>query len=128
MFVKICSIAKSLKINYTCTKHLLFECNFEVNYLLEFLLDTTNLQVDYTLYVSILFGLSVKLLWMRNIEFNFIDSIYSSSDVHLQGKNLLLQKEKHVPINKQLLSILKYIRRKKNLSEEPDSTISSAAF
>jgi hypothetical protein len=99
-----------------------------VNDLLEFFLDTTNLQVDYTLYVSILFGLSVKLLWMRNIEFKFIDSIYSSSDVQLQGKNLLQHKVKQIPINKHLMWILKYIRRKKNLNEEPDSTISSAIF
>ncbi|WP_338452193.1 hypothetical protein R4Z09_10080 [Niallia oryzisoli] len=93
--------------------------------MLELLLDLTNLQVDYTLYVSILFGLSVKWLWIRNIEFKYIDSVYAASDVQLQKKTRLQQNKKQLPINKQLMWILIYVRRKKNLSEEPDSTISS---
>lgn len=107
---------------------MLFIRNIEVNYLLEFLLDTTNLQVDYTLYISILFGLSVKLLWMRNIEFKFIESIYTSSDVQFNSKNLLLQRISQIPFNIQLMWILKYIRRKKDLSDEPDYTISSTIY
>jgi len=107
---------------------MLFIRNIEVKYLLEFLLDTANLQVDYTLYISILFGLSVKLLWMRNIEFKFIESIYTSSDVLFNSKNLLLQRISQIPFNIQLMWILKYIRRKKDLGDEPDYTISSTFY
>ncbi|WP_071395205.1 hypothetical protein [Bacillus tuaregi] len=90
----------------------------------EFFLDTTNLQVDYSLYVSILFGLSVKWLWIHSIDVKMTDSIYTSSDVHLQGKQLLLFIKKPYHLNNQLMWILRYIRRKKNLSEDPDSPIS----
>lgn len=93
--------------------------------MLELLLDLTNLQVDYTLYVSILFGLSVKWLWIRNIEFKYIDSVNAASDVQLQKKTRLQQNKKQLPINEQLMWILIYVRRKKNLSEEPDSPVSS---
>ena len=88
----------------------------------DFLLDTANLQSDYTLYTGIFLGSLFNFLWVWNIDYRFVHSIYSSSDVHVEATCPLLQMERHKCIAIfALLWIIKYIRRKENPSDEPRS-------
>lgn len=90
----------------------------------EFLLDTTSLQFDYTLYTGIFLGLTVQFLWIWNIDYRLVHSIYSSTDVHIQTKSTLLQMKRQMHSNTRLLWIIKFIRRKESPGDEPDPSIS----
>ena len=90
------------------------------------LLDTTNLQTDYTLYAGILFGLTIKLLWIWKINDRYIHFTYSTSDMYLEASSPLLQMKHLMHGNTLLLWIIKYIRRRKeNPSDDPDPSIST---
>jgi hypothetical protein len=93
--------------------------------LFEFLLDTSNLQSDYTLYIGILFGLTIQFFWVWNVHYRFYHSIYSSSDVLLKTNCPLLQMKPQIHCHIRILWIIKYIRRKVDPSDEQDDSISS---
>ncbi len=57
----------------------------------DFLLDTANLQTDYTLYAGIFLGLTVHFLWIWNIDDKFVHSIYSTSDVHIEATSPIVK-------------------------------------
>ena len=95
-----------------------------MKFLFDFLLDTANLQTDYTLYAGILLGLTVHFLWIWNIDDKFVHSIYSTSDVHIEATSPLLRMERQMHGNILLLWIIKYIRRKESPGDEPNHSIS----
>jgi hypothetical protein len=96
-----------------------------VKLLFDFLLDTANLQTDYTLYAGIFLGITVHFFWIWNINDRFVHFIYTNSDMHLEGTGPLLQMEIQMHCNTLLFWIIKYIRRKESPDDEPDHFIST---
>lgn len=92
--------------------------------MLEFFLDITNLQIDYSLYVSILLGVSVRFFWSWNIDVKYVESIHASSHLQIQKTTLLIQFQIQTTRNKRLLWITKYIRRKENRDDDSDCAFS----
>jgi hypothetical protein len=99
-----------------------------VKFLFDFLLDTANLQTDYTLYAGIFLGLTVHFLWIWNVEDKFVHSIHSTSDVHFEATSPIVRMERQIHCNTLLLWIIKYIRRKENPGDEPNHPISSTTI
>ena len=91
----------------------------------DLLLDTANLQTDYTLYASILFGLTIKLVWIWKTNDRFVHFIYSTSDMQFEASSPLLQMKLLTHCNTLLIWIIKYIRRKEKPGDEPDPSIST---
>jgi hypothetical protein len=96
----------------------------EVEFLLDFLMDITNLQLDYTLYVGLIIGLTVKYFWVWNIDIHFLDSISPSSEWSFKTQGLTLQMKRQLTINEIFIWLIKLIRRKESPGEEPIPSIS----
>jgi hypothetical protein len=92
-------------------------------------MDATNTQPDFSLYIGLLLGLSVKIIWIWKIEYLFINtSIQTTSELNIAAKNLAIQMKKQMNICTLLLWIVKYIRRKESPSDDPDHFISPISF
>jgi hypothetical protein len=88
--------------------------------LFEFLLDAANIQPAYSLYITLILGLTVQLIWILKVEFLFINTLQTSSEYHIQVKNLSMQMKRRQNFCTHLTWIIRYIRRKENPGDEPD--------
>lgn len=89
--------------------------------MIDLLFDTTNIQVDYTLYVGILLGLAAQYLWVWSFEFRYVQSVHPSQEMHLYYRRPLLHKVFQINSNHLLIWIVKYVRKKVIPKEESDS-------
>ena len=97
---------------------------FEVNYLLEFLMDATNIQLDYSIYIGILLGLSLRLLLIWKLDTLFVSTFQTRTEWNIQVKNLSLQMKKQLNSCPVILWMIKSIRKKEGPGDEPDHYIS----
>lgn len=89
--------------------------------MIEFLFDISNINIDYTLYVGILLGLTVKFFWLWSSKFKYIQTIDPSSPLHMHQLRPFMQRTCQMYRNNLLIWIVKYIRRKVIPSDESDS-------
>lgn len=79
--------------------------------ILELIIDLTNLPAIYTIYVTLILGLSLKLIFSWVIEYSFINSISESTNTNKYERidKYFLKKEQTQTISKWITII---IRRK----------------
>ena len=89
-------------------------------------MDATNNQPDFSVYIGLLLGLSVKMIWIWKIDDFFINtSFQTNSELNIRVKNLSILMKKQINICILLLWIVKYIRRKESPGDEPHHFISA---
>lgn len=87
----------------------------------EILFDLTNFSTLYSIYASFVISLILRLIWIWNIEYHFLDTVCSSSDLHSDQKQVGLDRTFTHPLHPALLWICRYIRRKVAGSDDTDS-------
>lgn len=94
----------------------------------ELLIDFTESNALETLYLSLYFGVIIKLLWAWNVEYCFMGSI--SEPAHTKINHPLFFYKKKYSLNRNiiLIRIIKYFRRKESSQDDTDEPISSSLF
>lgn len=91
----------------------------------QLLIDFTETNALEALYLSLYFGVIIKLLWAWNVEYCFMGSISEPAHTKINHPLFIYIKKSSLDRNIILIRILKYIRRKEcsqNDSEEPISS------
>jgi len=82
--------------------------------------DISIIPAEYTIYVTLLFGLIVKYLWILNIEYHFTESTKDPYNI-THSVNYSLQKMRYyVLVNPILTWIVKCIRRKVSSGDDAE--------
>lgn len=90
----------------------------------QLLIDFTDINALNALYLSIYFGVIIKLLWAWNVEYSFIGSISEPAHTKITHP-LIYQKKSSIHTNLILVRIVKYIRRKESSQDDTEEPISS---
>lgn len=85
--------------------------------MIENLLEITNISTFYPLYVSVLLSLTLRFIWVWNIEYSFIDSICNQTRVNVDFSNILLYSGNLFNGNLPVNWLAKYIRRKESTDD-----------
>lgn len=87
----------------------------------EILFDLTNFSTMYTIYASVVISLFLRLIWIWNIEYHFLDTVCSSSDLSSEQKQIVYDRTFTYQLHPALIWICRYIRRKVAGSDDTDS-------
>ncbi|AYA76562.1 hypothetical protein ACVBAX_04290 [Robertmurraya sp. GLU-23] len=93
----------------------------------EILFDLTNFSTMYTIYASVVISLILRLVWIWNIEFQFLDTVCSSTDLSSEHRQLVYERTYSHQLHPALVWIFRYIRRKVAGSDDTDSTFPPSA-
>jgi hypothetical protein len=92
------------------------------------LIDFTDANALETLYLSLYFGVIIKLLWAWNVEYSFMGSISQPAHTKINHPLFCYQKKSLLNKNIILIRIVKYIRRKESSQDDTEEPISSSLF
>jgi hypothetical protein len=96
--------------------------------LYQLLIDFTDANALETLYLSLYFGVIIKLLWAWNVEFCFMGTISEPARTKINHPLFLYKKKSSLNRNIILIRIVKYIRRKECSQDDTEEPISSSQF
>jgi hypothetical protein len=96
--------------------------------LYQLLIEFTDSNTLEALYLSLYFGVIIKILWAWNVEYCFMGSI--SEPAHTKINHPLCIYNKKISLNRNiiLIRIVKYIRRKESSQDGTEEPISSSLF
>ncbi len=94
----------------------------------QLLIDFTDANALETLYLSLYFGVIIKLLWAWNVEYCFMGSISEPAHTKINHPLFLYKKKNFLNRNIILIRIVKYIRRKECSQDDTEEPISSSQF
>lgn len=89
--------------------------------MLELFLDASNIPAEHSIYVSFIVGLMLKFMWVWNLEFHFYDSLHQTNHEDSLYIFPIKRINNNTHINLFLTWFTKCVRKKQNLSDEPDS-------
>jgi hypothetical protein len=92
------------------------------------LIDFTDANALEALYLSLYFGVIIKLLWAWNVEYCFMGSISEPAHTKINHPLFIYKKKCSVNRNLILIRIFKYIRRKESSQDDTEEPISSFLF
>ena len=92
----------------------------------QLLIDFTDANALETLYLSLYFGVIIKLLWAMNVEYSFMGSISEPAHTKINHPLIIYKKKASLNRNIILIRIFKYIRRKESSQGDTDEPISSS--
>ncbi|MGI8385086.1 hypothetical protein [Robertmurraya sp. P23] len=87
----------------------------------EILFDLTNFSTLYTIYASVVISLILRLIWIWNIEYHFLDTVCSSTDLSSEKNQIFYDRAYVHQLHPALVWICRYIRRKVAGSDDTDS-------
>ncbi|WP_066048209.1 hypothetical protein [Robertmurraya korlensis] len=93
----------------------------------EILFDLTNFSTLYTIYASVVISLILRLVWIWNIEFHFLDTVCSSTDLSSEHRKIVHARTYSHQLHPALVWIFTYIRRKVAGSDDTDSVFPPSA-
>jgi hypothetical protein len=96
--------------------------------LYQLLIDFTDTNALETLYLSLYFGVIIKLLWAMNVEYSFMGSISEPAHTKINHPLFIYKKKSSFHKNIILIRIFKYIRRKESSQGDSEEPISSFLF
>jgi hypothetical protein len=96
--------------------------------LYQLLIDFTDANALETIYLSLYFGVIIKLLWAWNVEYCFMGSISEPTRTKINHPLSFYKKKGSVNRNIILIRILRYIRRKESSQDDTEEPISSTLF
>lgn len=92
------------------------------------LIEFTDANALEALYLSLYFGVIIKLLWAWNVEYCFMGSISEPAHTKINHPLFLYKKKSSLNRNIILIRIVKYIRRKECSQNDTEEPISSSLF
>jgi hypothetical protein len=96
--------------------------------LYQLLIDFTDANALEALYLSLYFGVIIKILWACNVEYCFIGSISEPAHTKINHPLFIYKKKSSLNRNIILIRIVKYIRRKESSQDGTEEPISSSLF
>jgi hypothetical protein len=96
--------------------------------LFQLLIDFTDANALEALYLSLYFGVIIKLLWAWNVEYSFMGSISEPTHTKINHPLFFYKKKCTLSRNIILNRLFKYIRRKKCSQDDTEEPISSSLF
>ncbi|MFZ7944380.1 MULTISPECIES: hypothetical protein [Bacillaceae] len=90
----------------------------------QLLIDISDINALNALYISIYFGITLKLLWAWGVEYSFIGSISDPANTKIIHPLGFYQKRNGLTGNFILKRIVKYIRRKECSQDDSEDHIS----
>jgi hypothetical protein len=96
--------------------------------LYQLLIDFTDTNALEALYLSLYFGVIIKLLWAWNVEYCFMGSISEPAHTKINHPLFIYKKKSYLDRNIILIRIVKYIRRKECSQNDTEEPISSSLF
>lgn len=87
----------------------------------EVLFDLTKFSTMYTIYASVMISLILRLVWICNIEFHFLDTVRSSTDLSSEHRQIVYERSYSQQLHPALVWIFRYIRRKVAGSDDTDT-------
>lgn len=94
----------------------------------QLLIDFTDANALEALYLSLYFGVIIKLLWAWNVEYCFMGSISETTQTKINHPLFFYKKKATLNKNIILIRIVKYIRRKECSQDDTEEPISSSLF
>lgn len=94
----------------------------------QLLIDFTDANALETIYLSLYFGVIIKLLWAWNVEYCFMGSISEPAHTKINHPLSFYKKKSSVNRNIILIRIFKYIRRKESSQDDTEEPISSTLY
>lgn len=94
----------------------------------QLLIDFTDANALETLYLSLYFGVIIKILWAWNVEFCFMGNISETAHTKINHPLFFYKKNCFLNENIVLIRIVKYIRRKECSEDDKEEPISSFLF
>lgn len=91
--------------------------------LLELLLDITNIQAIYAIYVSILLSISVKILWSWLVAESFKSSILYPTSIDIHRSNFSIQAKSLSGSSHFLVWMIRCIRKKQARGEDGEHLV-----
>ncbi len=86
----------------------------------DFFNDISIIPAEYTIYVTLLFGLIVKILWIWNVEYHFTNSTKNPVNITYPVDYSLQKMRYYVLVNPILTWIVKCIRKKVGSGDDSD--------
>jgi hypothetical protein len=96
--------------------------------LYQLLIEFTDSNTLEALYLSLYFGVIIKILWAWNVEYCFMGSISEPAHTKINHPLFLYKKKSSLNQNIILIRIVKYIRRKECSQNDTEDPISSFRF
>lgn len=94
----------------------------------QLLIDFTDINALTALYLSVYFGVIIKLLWAWNVEYSFMGSITEPARTKINHPLFYYQKKFSLNTNLILIWIIKYIRRKESSQDDSEEPISFLSY
>ena len=94
----------------------------------QLLIEITDSNTLEALYLSLYFGVIIKILWAWNVEYCFMGSISEPAHTKINHPFCLYKKKSSLNRNIILIRIVKYIRRKESSQDDTEEPISSSLF
>ncbi|MEH7255636.1 hypothetical protein V7111_26360 [Neobacillus niacini] len=94
----------------------------------QLLIDFSDANALEALYLSLYFGVIIKLLWAWNVEYSFMGSISEPAHTKINHPLFCYQQKSSLNKNIILIRIFKYIRRKESSQDDTEEPISSSLF
>lgn len=94
----------------------------------QLLIDFTDANALETLYLSLYFGVILKILLAWNVEFCFLGSISETAHTKINHPLFLYKKNGSLTRNLILIRVVKYIRRKECPQDDKEEDIFSSQF
>ncbi|WHX98894.1 hypothetical protein [Neobacillus sp. DY30] len=94
----------------------------------QLLIDFTDANALEALYLSLYFGVIIKLLWAWNVEFCFMGSISETAQTKINHPLFYYKKKGFLNLNIILIRIVKYIRRKESPQDDKEEPVSSTLY
>jgi hypothetical protein len=88
-------------------------------------MEITDIHALTALYCSLIFGVTLKLLWAWNVEFSFIGSLSEPANTKIFQPLSFIKEDNYLNGNIILLRIVRYIRTKKYNQDDNEDPISS---
>lgn len=92
----------------------------------QLLIDFTDTNALEALYLSLYFGVIIKLLWAWNVEYCFMGTISEPAQTKINHPLFIYKKKNSLNRNIILIRIVKYIRRKESSQDDKEEPISSS--
>jgi hypothetical protein len=96
--------------------------------LYQVLIEFTDANALEALYLSLYFGVIIKLLWAWNVEYCFMGTISEPAHTKINHPLFLYKKKSSLNQNIILIRIVKYIRRKECSQNDTEDPIPSSRF
>lgn len=94
----------------------------EVKSLIDGIMEFTDFSTIYTLYVGIVFGLTLKYFWRWKIGYSFVESLSTSSELAINISSTSFIVKSFRSLNPILHFIIRYVRKKYGSTDDPEDS------